>query len=245
MTETNITTQHTGGLTKADIENEIPTSFIPRLDICHPMSKVFERDIAERGHYVFNNETDLGPQIHCFLITTRFCAMVLGDGGIEEISYNPDNPKYQEIRTACLAKKGTPQGWLFGIQVLVWVFDNQQFAMYYFGKKTTRELGKRYCLPQDAYQREQTEKRGEHIGGLLRCGTIWTVDRRDFKITKDGKKIDAFAYVPVINFVPEETWRENFTVPDLQTAANVALVRNFENPPEAEIVTEESEDRPR
>ena len=221
------------------IDNLDTGTFLPYLTIAHGMSPACTDNAIPPGNWCLNREDDLGKELDLFIALTRMTAVDPQPGAMVR-SYDPNSSEFKAIVEQA-SQKNSQVKW--GREALVYIFIKQTWATYLLGNKTTRKYGTK-LYAQNKMEAEQTQKTGKWVGGFLNQPVTVRV-KTETKQWKDsnGQNIKATWYLPIFNHLPAQTCRERYSEPDLTSAKDI--YEQFMNPPVAETVEPEENERPR
>jgi len=110
--------------------------WLPRLQLMTSNSEKCKDGSFPVNNYALvdgSNFTDLGQSVDVLVITWRPKAIEMGEEIITV--YDPKNPLFEKIQ---LKSDEKDSGCMFGIEFLVWVAAQKQFATFFMGSKSSR-----------------------------------------------------------------------------------------------------------
>ena len=118
-------------------------SYLPSLRVYGSASTIVKESKFPQGHFglyfTADKILDLGEQVDVLIIHYRpRASIMLSDE--QPISYfNPESANFNEIKTKAQIKgKDKPQGYMFGLEYLLWVPSVQHFSLFFMGTPTLR-----------------------------------------------------------------------------------------------------------
>lgn len=241
-------------LSEGAVQEHATSSFLPRVEMAHGMSDVVSQKLAHPGDIVFNRETNLKDVMHTFIASRRVTGMFINERTLEAIAYQvasaegeryiPSEEEFHRLRN--LAQSGR-QGYSFGIQALLWIFEVQSWATFFFGTKTIREIGFNKISVQIDEHKKQSEETGVYVGGLLYKCARWKVEQIPFtfKNKKTGERTPTKLNKPILTHVSNDDIKKKWAIPEGKDV--IEQMKNFMNPPNIETAEEASsqDERPR
>ena len=125
--------------------NELISSsdFLPRVQLYGSSSTAVKEEKIGQGRFGLTTKddiTDLGKQFDCLPVNVRFKAMEMSGSEIERVSHDPHSAAFMEIQAR--AEEGENQGYMFGVEFLLWIPQLQTFATYFLSNKSSRREAK-------------------------------------------------------------------------------------------------------
>lgn len=116
-------------------------NFLPRMQLEGSNSKIVKLGKITKGNYSLirrkDDWQDLGKSVDMLVIDFRTKALDLSDPDNVVAYFDADSDDFRRVEE--LAKiKGQSQGYMYGMEFLVWLPSVNQFALWFFGNPTHR-----------------------------------------------------------------------------------------------------------
>jgi hypothetical protein len=111
-------------------------TYLPRLQLMTSQSEKCKKGDFPINHYALINDqhyTDLGGEVDVLVIAFRPKAIEIGDEIIAV--FDVEDPVYAEIAAKSELKDS---GCMYGVEYLVWIPEQHQFATFFMGTKSSR-----------------------------------------------------------------------------------------------------------
>lgn len=114
------------------------SDFLPQVRVYGASNDVVKENKFPMGHFGLytskDNIVDLGEQFDCLVISSRPRAgTVTGDSPIS--FYNMDSEEFKDMQRRAMNKE---QGYMVGLEYLLWIAKIEKFALFWMGNPTLR-----------------------------------------------------------------------------------------------------------
>lgn len=118
------------------------SNFFSYLQLLQPLSKGVTEHGFKAGEFVYSaagsgKQTPIGSEFVALPVSWRQKAMMTAKNQNNEIYYDPNNPRFTEIRDIALNSKGLSDC-MFGPEFLFWIPELSDFVSFFLVSKTLR-----------------------------------------------------------------------------------------------------------